>query len=96
MITGQVPSEHVMQVQAALLISGRKWIDYVSYCGGMPIMPIRVYPNPEIHEAIITAATAFEKAVLEKMDQYYKVEKSLDEANILIKTERRKEGEITL
>lgn len=58
-----VPDEHVLQLQTGLLVTGRKWIDYVSYCGGMPMAVIRVEPDAEIQEAIVSAATDFEARV---------------------------------
>lgn len=61
-LADQVPLEHMAQLQCGLLVSGRAWIDYVSYCGGLPMWVKRVLPDPAWHEAILTAATAFEAA----------------------------------
>jgi hypothetical protein len=36
------------QLQCGLLVSGREWIDYVSYCGGMPMYVKRVLPDPVV------------------------------------------------
>jgi hypothetical protein len=44
-------------------VSGRDWIDYVSYCGGMHLYPIRVYPDPKWFDAIVAAVAKFEEAV---------------------------------
>jgi predicted phage-related endonuclease len=66
-----VPDEHVMQLQTGLLVTGRQWIDYVSYCGGMPMAVIRVEPDEEIQMAIIAAATAFEQRVAEIVADYH-------------------------
>ena len=33
-LADEVPPEYMAQMQAALLVSGRDWCDYVSYCGG--------------------------------------------------------------
>jgi hypothetical protein len=44
------------QCQAGLLVSGRKWLDFVSYVGGMPLFVKRVHPVPVWQEAIIAAA----------------------------------------
>ena len=62
-IDGQVPAENMAQIQCGLLVSGRRWLDYVSYCGGMPLFISRVYPDREWAQAILGAAAAFEKAV---------------------------------
>ena len=57
--SGEIPAEHVLQCQTGLLVTGREWLDFVSYCGGMPMIVVRVYPDPKIHAAILEAATAF-------------------------------------
>lgn len=50
------PHENMAQLQAGLLVSGREWIDYVSYCSGMPLYVTRVYPNHRWADAILTAS----------------------------------------
>ncbi len=84
---GKVPEEHALQVQTGLLVSRRKWCDYISYCGGMYMATIRVEPDLEYHRAIVEAATAFEAKVKEKLGVYEKFVTSKDAR--LIKTERR-------
>lgn len=32
----KVPSEHIAQIQGGLMVSGRKWCDFIAYCPGMP------------------------------------------------------------
>lgn len=67
---GIVPDDFVLQLQTGLLVSEREWVDFISYCGGMPMVVIRAYPMPEIHEAILDAAYAFEKRLSEKLEAY--------------------------
>ena len=69
-ISQAVPDEHVIQIQTGLLITGRKWCDYVSYSGGMPMAVIRVYPIQETMDAIVKAAAAFESALFERHAAY--------------------------
>lgn len=57
-----VPAENMAQCQAGLLVSGRQWIDYVSYCSGMPLWTKRVHPDPRWFTAIIEAVAAFEES----------------------------------
>lgn len=59
-IENQVPEEHIIQVQTALLVSERKWLDYISFCAGLPMFIIKVYPDKEIQEKIIEACIDFE------------------------------------
>ena len=66
----EVPAENMAQLQCGLLVSGRAWIDYVSYCGGMPLYVKRVEPDPEWFEAIVAAVTAFELAASLMTEQY--------------------------
>ncbi|PWJ22807.1 YqaJ-like recombinase protein [Branchiibius hedensis] len=54
-ISGEVPAENMAQLQCGLLVSGREWIDYVSYCGGMPLWVKRIEPDPAWFDAITDA-----------------------------------------
>ncbi|GAB2970104.1 lambda exonuclease family protein [Nocardioides montaniterrae] len=56
-----VPEENMAQLQAGLLVSGRKWCDYISFSGGMHLWVKRVYPDPDWQDAITAALIAFEK-----------------------------------
>jgi predicted phage-related endonuclease len=69
-LADEVPAEHMAQCQAALLVSGRQWLDFISYSGGMPMWHKRVFPDPAWHEAITAAVTAFEKTAAEMIEQY--------------------------
>ena len=82
----KVDVEHMIQVQTGMLVSERKWCDYISYCGGMPMVTIRVMPDEKIQSAIIDAARHFHAQVADKIFTY---EKRLKDKNIrLIETER--------
>jgi hypothetical protein len=89
-----IPDEFVLQVQTGLLVTKRKWCDFISYCGGAHMVTIRVYPDLEIQEAIIAAATAFEKKIAEKIDKYRAIVGAKHVR--LLPTERTVEREITL
>lgn len=65
-----VPTENMAQIQTCLLVTGRKWWDYVSYCGGMPLWVKRVLPDPAWHTAIVAAVAAFEKAAEQVVSDY--------------------------
>ncbi|MDB5445662.1 MAG: YqaJ-like viral recombinase [Phenylobacterium sp.] len=67
LIEHTVPAEHLIQVQTGLLVSERRWCDYVSYSAGLPMVVVRVLPDPDIQAAIIAAATAFETRLAEKL-----------------------------
>ena len=62
-ITDEVPAHYMAQCQAGLLVSGRQWLDFVSYVGGMHIYVTRVTPDPEWFAAIEAACRNFETSV---------------------------------
>jgi hypothetical protein len=66
----EVPLANMAQIQCGLLVSGRKWLDYVSYSGGMPLYVKRVLPNPAWHEAIIAAVKALEESAAYMIGAY--------------------------
>jgi hypothetical protein len=81
-----VPADYVMQLQTGLLVADREWIDFTSYCGGLPMVTIRVYPDEKIQAAIIEAATEFEAELQENLIEY---RAALITGARLIETERR-------
>lgn len=68
--SGEVPPEHMLQLQTALLVTGRKWIDFCSYSNGMPMTVIRVERDSDIIEAIHEAAFRFEEKVADMIVDY--------------------------
>ena len=93
-VKDEAPSEYSLQLQHGLLVSERKWIDYLSYCGGLPMLKKPVAPNKEIQEAIIEAAKVFEKSVEEVIARYN--EKLAANHDRLTPTERKIYEEITI
>ena len=69
-LNDEVPEANMAQIQCGLLVSGREWCDYISFCGGMNLFVKRVYPKPEWQSAIIQAAIAFEETVTEMIRTY--------------------------
>jgi predicted phage-related endonuclease len=74
-LSDEVPPEHMAQCQAGLLVSGRKWLDFISFCGGMPLYVNRVYPDPRWHDAILEAVTAFEESAATMLNAYHAAHK---------------------
>lgn len=66
----KIDPDFMLQVQTGLLVSEREWCDLVSYCGGLPMATVRVYPVPEIQEAIVSAASGFEARLAAAMCKY--------------------------
>ena len=92
--SNEVPQEHMLQVQANLLVSGRSVWNYVSYCGGWPMWIIRVAPDPVVQQAIKDACGAFEEKVQEVMQLYQSRLDNLGDAVIM--TERESTDVIVL
>ena len=69
-LADEVPLENMAQCQAGLLVSGREWLDYVSFCSGMPLYVKRVEPDPKWFAAILEAVAAFEAASAEMLSRY--------------------------
>lgn len=59
----KAPEEYILQIQTGLLISERKWCDFISYCGGLPMTTVRVFPDPVMQDAIVKAAADFEELI---------------------------------
>lgn len=89
-LADEVPAANMAQLQCGLLVSGREWIDYVSYCGGMPLYVRRVFPQPQWFDAILTAVSEFEDTVADKLTTYR------SRITGLHPTERRTELEILI
>lgn len=64
---GEIPKEHMHQLQGGLLVSGRKWIDFVSYWPGLPIFIKRVERDEafigEINQAVMMFIAELGKVV---------------------------------
>ena len=92
-LADEVPAEYLLQCQTGLLVTGRKWLDFVSYCGGLPMFVKRVWPCPEIQQAIIAAASAFEQRLAAAQARYAEW---LARQPVIIHTERTIEQEIMI
>lgn len=86
----EVPAEYMAQCQAGLLVSGRQWLDFISYSGGMPMWHKRVLPDPSWQDAIIAAVEQFEATAAEMAADYRTKTKGLPT------TERVVEMEMTI
>ncbi|WP_063023727.1 YqaJ viral recombinase family protein [Nocardia niwae] len=86
-LSGQPPADVMAQLQCGLLVSGRKWIDYISYCGGMPLWPVRIYPDQRWFDAIIAAVTSFETNAADMIRRYHQAVDGLPETERIIEME---------
>lgn len=58
-----MPTDYLIQVQTGMLVTGRKWCDFISYSSGMPMFTHRVHADDSVQAAILMAAKAFEDAM---------------------------------
>ena len=91
-LADRVPEEYMLQIQTGLLVTGREWLDFVSYCAGLPMYVKRVLPEYRYQDAIIASATDFERRLQEAHQKYAAW---LDRQPVVINTERTIEEEIT-
>lgn len=69
-LADEVPPQYMAQCQTGLYVSGREWIDYVSYCGGMPLYATTVEPDQKWQDAIKEAVEQFEESAALMIDGY--------------------------
>lgn len=69
-----VPTEYMAQIQTGLLVSGREWLDFISFpaMGGGKMLVKRVYPDTDMQGALIEAAASFEAEIKAKRTEYEK------------------------
>ena len=76
-LADEVPIENMAQIQAGLLVSGREWCDYLSYCGGMPMWRKRVELDPKWADSIVNAVELFEENAEAMVHTYEQATKGL-------------------
>jgi putative phage-type endonuclease len=59
LLSGELPSEHRAQVQGQLWISGRQWVDFVSYWPKLPLFVIRVERDEPYIATLADAVATF-------------------------------------
>jgi hypothetical protein len=69
-LADEVPAENMAQLQSGLLVSGREWLDFLSYSGGMPLFVKRVLPDERWFEAIVAAVEQFELLAADMVAAY--------------------------
>lgn len=90
-LADSVPDEYLIQIQTGLLVSERKWCDFISYHGGLPMRMMRVHADDAMQAKIIEAATIFEDRIAEARVEY---DRRVADNPRLIPTERTIEVEM--
>ena len=86
-----IDPDFMVQAQTGLMVTERAWCDLISYCGGLPMATVRVFPDEKIQAAILDAASAFEARLAKAYETYQSV---IASSARLIPTERRIDQEI--
>lgn len=66
----KVPAANMGQIMTGLFITGREWLDYVSFSAGLPLYVKRVFPDPAWFAAITDTAQTFERNVTQIVADY--------------------------
>ncbi len=64
LIEGGLPADYKPQVHGQLVVTGWKWVDFVSYCRGLPPLKVRVVRD-EYTELLASALEQFHQRYLE-------------------------------
>ena len=67
---GNIPHDHMAQMQAGMLVAGRDWCDYAAYSGGLHMPIRRVHKDSMWQQAIRDAVWGFEHAAADLIQEY--------------------------
>ena len=88
---GKAPIDYLLQCQAGMLIAKLNRVDLISYSGGLPMIPMQVWPDDVIQNAIIDVCGNVEKRLVKLHSAYLE---ALETNPDLIPTERREVQEL--
>lgn len=69
LLDGSFPTQYFQQVQGSLLVTGRKWWDFLSYYPGLKPLVIRVTPDRKFQEILKVELDAFCKSLGEVVEK---------------------------
>ena len=67
-----MPDDYLLQVQTGMLVADLDWIDFVSYCGGLPMFVRRIPRDLEASAKIEAVARSFYMRMAELEGAYHK------------------------
>lgn len=73
MLRGEVPAEHMKQIQGQLWVSDLEWCDFVSFWSGLPIFVKRVNRDSKMIAEIHSAVSIFVEEMLETMEEIKRI-----------------------
>ncbi len=69
LLAGEIPKEHMAQVQGGLWVAEREWLDFVSYWPGMPLFVKRAYRDEKMISLISERVEAFYQELETRMSR---------------------------
>ena len=72
LLAGELPVEYLLQIYGQLYVTGKQWVDFLSYFPGLPAVLLRIAPDPKIQDALHSALTLF-------LDQLTEAKRRLEE-----------------
>jgi hypothetical protein len=68
-LADKLPSEHVAQVQGALWVAEREWLDFVSYWPRLPLFVKRIYRDEDYIKTLAAEVERFNSEMLELIEK---------------------------
>lgn len=68
-LADKLPSEHVAQVQGALWVAEREWLDFVSYWRNLPLFVKRIYRDEDYIKNLAAEVAKFNSEMLEMIEK---------------------------
>lgn len=69
LLDGGLPLDYRPQVQGSLLVTGRAWCDFLSYCEGLPPLLVRVEPDRAYMDKMADALMDFVQRIHKGRDE---------------------------
>ncbi len=73
-LSDEVPKEHIAQCQGGLWLSGREWIDFISYCPGMPLFIKRMERDEKLIRKMAERVKTFYELLEDRMNRVLGIE----------------------
>lgn len=73
-LSDEVPKEHIAQCQGGLWLSDREWIDFVSYCPGMPLFIKRMERDEKMIRKMQERTKTFYDLLEDRMNKVLGIE----------------------
>jgi hypothetical protein len=75
-LADKLPSEHVAQVQGALWVAEREWLDFCSYWPRLPIFVKRIYRDEDYIKNLAAEVAKFNSEMLELIEKIQPTKKA--------------------